>query len=86
VERSAGFFQSAVAVYYAREERQVRCGEGEPVADRIQVYIQHAQACEALLRRKLPPKEREIVAEMAAKWRTLADSRRKMLTMREKSK
>jgi hypothetical protein len=56
------------------------------MSDRIDDYLKHATACDALLRGQLTAEERALIAEMAKTWRSLAENRRKMLKMREKAK
>jgi hypothetical protein len=43
----------------------------------IEQYLRHADECEALARKAVTSEERKALHDMAAAWRTLAETRKK---------
>jgi hypothetical protein len=52
----------------------------------VREYRRHADECDALARRAKTTEEREMIANMAATWRMLADQRKAMLLKRARER
>ena len=49
-------------------------------------YRKHAEECQAMAKRAKTAEEREMISNMAATWRTLADQRERLLEKRAEEK